>query len=259
MNPFSDPLFMPVGVYSLMIGAAAFLFFALPYCLLSSIDPPAARKYRIQQKQLPASRVFWPALRRFAINMAVVFAAVAVCWPLLRRTGIHDGPAPEWYEVLWQIAAFLVIDDFLYYWLHRGLHTRWLYKHVHSVHHRIPVPWAISGGDFHPVEYLLLTGTALAGPVLLGAHVVTLWVWLAFRQWEAAEGHSGYAFPWNPTRWLPGYQGPAFHDFHHARFVGNYANFFGHLDRWCGTLAPGFTESCARSTQAEEREGRVKT
>lgn len=249
MNSFSDPLFAPIAVFSLMSGFFAFLLFALPYSLLSWIDPPIARKYRIQERRMTADRVFWPALGRFVINMAVVFAVVVICWPLLRLSGIHAGPPPEWYEVLCQIAAFLVIDDFLYYWLHRALHTRWLYKHVHSIHHRIPAPWAISGGDFHPVEYLLITATALAGPILLGAHVMTIWIWLIFRQWEAAEGHSGYVFPWNPTRWLPGYQGPAFHDFHHSKFVGNYANFFGYLDKWCGTLAKGYADFCARPKQ----------
>jgi 4-alpha-methyl-delta7-sterol-4alpha-methyl oxidase len=247
MNPLSDPLVIPFGVYSLMSGFFAFLFFALPYSLLSWMDPPTARKYRIQKKRLTAGKVLWPALNRFVINMVVTFVVVVMCWPLLRLSGIHAGPAPEWYEVAWQIPAFLLIDDFLYYWLHRALHTRWLYKHVHSVHHRIPAPWAISGGDFHPVEYLLITATVLAGPILLGAHVITIWIWLIFRQWEAAEGHSGYEFPWSPTRWLPGYQGPAFHDFHHSEFIGNYANFFGYLDQWCGTLAKGYVDFRARA------------
>ena len=71
---------------------------------------------------------------------------------------------------------------------------------------------------------------------------MTIWIWIVFRQWAAAEGHSGYEFPWNPTRWLPAYEGNAFHDFHHSSFIGNYANFFGYLDRWFGTESTGYRE-----------------
>jgi sterol desaturase/sphingolipid hydroxylase (fatty acid hydroxylase superfamily) len=88
-----------------------------------------------------------------------------------------------------QVVFFVYLDDFLYYWFHRGMHGRWLYKHVHGWHHRIVTPWAITGHYMHPVEYSLTGTVALIGPLLLGSHVVTLWVWFAFRQWEAAEGH----------------------------------------------------------------------
>lgn len=37
--------------------------------------------------------------------------------------------------ILFQIAFYFIIEDFIFYWGHRVLHTKWLYKHVHSVHH----------------------------------------------------------------------------------------------------------------------------
>ena len=49
---------------------------------------------------------------------------------------------------------------------------------------------------------------------------MTLWLWFAFRQWEAAEGHCGYEFPWTPTHLFPGNDGARHHDFHHARVRG---------------------------------------
>ena len=242
ISAFSDPLFFPVVVCSIAAAVTSFLLVALPYSALSWIDPPTLRKYRIQERRMAARRVFWPGLAGLAVNAAVAFLAVVLCWPVVRLSGIHAGTAPAWYEVAWQLPVFLLLDDGLYYWLHRALHTRWLYKHIHCVHHRNSAPWAISGGHFHPAEYLLITATALSGPVLLGAHVITLWIWLVFRQWEAADGHSGYMFPWNPARWLPGYKGAVFHDFHHAEFRGNYANYLAFLDEWCGTLAKGYVD-----------------
>lgn len=34
-----------------------------------------------------------------------------------------------------QILFYFILEDFVFYWGHRILHTKWLYKHVHSVHH----------------------------------------------------------------------------------------------------------------------------
>ena len=64
----------------------------------------------------------------------------------------------------------------------------------------------------------------------------------AIRQFEAVDAHCGYQLPWSPVHWLPGYDGAGYHDFHHARYRGNYAGFFGYMDRWLGTQARGFAD-----------------
>lgn len=239
---YQDQIFFLFPIATSLIGIGAFLLFALPYSWLSWRDPSRVRQYRIQRRRMPAEKVFLPSLQRLAgCNVCLLVVAILL-WPALRLTGVHAGPTPPWYEVLWQVPFFLVVDDFGFYFLHRMLHTRWLYKKVHAVHHRMVAPWAIVGGYFHPVEYILIALLALVGPILVGAHVLTIWIWIVFRQWESAEGHSGYEFPWNPSRWLPGYQGVAFHDFHHSKFIGNYANFFGYLDRWLGTESPSYSD-----------------
>jgi plant 4alpha-monomethylsterol monooxygenase len=117
---------------------------------------------------------------------------------------------------------------------------------VHGWHHRIVTPWAVTGHYMHPVEYVLTGTIALVGPLLVGAHVAVLWIWFAWRQWEAAEGHSGYDFPWSPSHWFPGSDGARHHDWHHARVRGNYAGFFPIWDRACGTFAKGYAEVLAR-------------
>jgi hypothetical protein len=53
------------------------------------------------------------------------------------------------------------------------MHTRWLFKRVHGVHHRILTPWAITGHYMHPVEFVLTGALALAVPWLIGAHMTT--------------------------------------------------------------------------------------
>ena len=145
--------------------------------------------------------------------------------------------------VLAQLAFFVLLDDFLYYGMHRLMHRqRWLLKHVHSQHHRIRHCSAINGNYMHPLEYAATGALALLGPLLLGVSLPVLWAWLVLRQFEAADGHSGYVFPWNPGHLIPLYEGAGYHDFHHLKYQGNYAGFLPYLDRFFGSYAKGYQQ-----------------
>ncbi|QRK10827.1 sterol desaturase family protein [Archangium violaceum] len=240
---YQEERFFFIAVCSTLLSITAFLAFALPWTWVAYKNPESLKKYRVQGRDFPVRRWFVPSLQRFAFNNLVSFMSVLVSWPLLRLSGIHSGELPPWYVIVGQIAFFIVLDDFLYYWMHRALHTRWLYKHIHSVHHRITTPFALTGNYMHAVEFMLTSTLVMMGPALVGAHVVTLWAWIVFRQLEAADGHSGYDVPWNPALLVPFYKGPVYHDFHHRRFFGNYAGFFSYLDKlFGGTYSKGYEE-----------------
>jgi len=234
---YREPLFLLFPVLSIIIGTLAFLAFALPLSWLAIADPPSLRRYRLQHRPEAARRAFAASLARLALNLGVMLLLAFILWPLLRLAGVHAGGLPRWHEPMWQLPLFVVLDDAGFYVLHRLMHTRWLYRRIHAVHHRHTAPAALAGGYFHPVEYALINLVALTGPLLVGAHVITIWIWAILRQWLAADGHSGFDLPWSPGRLLPFYPGPAYHDRHHQRFVGNYANLLTCLDRWCGTAA----------------------
>ncbi len=42
------------------------------------------------------------------------------------------------------------------------------------------------------IEILLLGIPSFVGPALVGAHLVTLWLWIPLRTLEALDTHSGY-------------------------------------------------------------------
>ncbi len=241
---YREERFLLVGAASTLLSMTSFLLFALPWTWVAHKNPESLKKYRVQGRDFPIQRWFWPSLGRFLVNGSLSFLSLVLVWPLIRDLpGIHAGVLPPWYVMVAQIAFFIVLDDFLYYWMHRTLHTRWLYKHVHSVHHRITTPFALTGNYMHAVEFVWTSTLVLIGPSLVGAHVVTLWLWIVFRQFEAADGHSGYDVPWNPGLLVPFYKGPAYHDFHHRRFFGNYAGFFAYLDKlFGGTYSKGYEE-----------------
>lgn len=239
---YRSEMFVLFPLASTLVSALSFLLFALPLTALAAADPESLRRFRIQRRKPRAQDLVWPSLRCWAVNNLTMFALVIVSWPLLQHSPIHAGPAPSWYVVLAQLLFFVYFDDFVFYWAHRALHTQWLYKRIHGWHHRILTPWAVTGHYMHPVEYVITGSVALIGPMLLGAHVITVWLWLTFRQWEASEGHCGYDFPWSPTHFLPLNDGAVHHDVHHERVRGNYAGFLALCDGLFGTYSRGYGE-----------------
>lgn len=237
---YRDPWFWRFPMATLAVSTGAFLLFALPYTVLAWVDPPALRRYKVQDLPFDVARWFWPSLGRLAMNVMILVVALVVAWPILRLAGVHEGPLPSWGVMAAQLLLFVFLDDFLYYVMHRAMHKGFLLRQVHSVHHRIRHTTAINGNYMHWFEYLCTGSLALVGPLLVGAHLHVLWVWIVIRQFEAADGHCGYVLPWNPGHLFPLYEGAGYHDFHHSQYQGNYAGFLPYLDRVFGTYARGY-------------------
>lgn len=243
MQTYSDPMFLWFGLMANAVSMVAFLAFAAPLTWLAWREPAWARPWRIQRKRPDVARWFWPGLRQWLLNNLILWAIVVLGWPVVHAiSGIHLGPWPAWYVVVAQVVGFIYLDDALYYVMHRTMHRGWLYTRVHSMHHRVVTPSAVTGHYMHPLEFVLTAFLMLLGPLLLGVHVVTLYIWIVVRQLEAAEGHGGYHLWFSPAGWLPGSHAADFHDFHHAKFHGNYAGFLGWLDGALGTYSKGYAE-----------------
>ncbi|XP_047063735.1 very-long-chain aldehyde decarbonylase GL1-10-like [Lolium rigidum] len=152
---------------------------------------------------------------------------------ILVRTGL---PLPSASQTVAQLIVYLMVQDYVTYWFHRVLHTRWVYQNIHRVHHEYTAPFGFVSEYAHWADVLLLGVPSMAGPAIIPCHVTTLWLWFAMLQVIAIDLHSGFDFPFNPTNFIPFYGGARHHDYHHR--VGSQSNFaptFTYCDYLYGT------------------------
>jgi sterol desaturase/sphingolipid hydroxylase (fatty acid hydroxylase superfamily) len=86
-----------------------------------------------------------------------------------------------------------IIHEFHFYCIHRLIHTPFLYKWVHSVHHNSvnPSPW--SSLSMHPVEHLLYLSTAFYHLIIPSNPVLALYQ-LHYAAFGAIPGHVGFHY-----------------------------------------------------------------
>lgn len=161
---------------------------------------------------IPAGRLFLPLLR--LVNWQILAALPA--WP--------------------RFVIFLVVGDFVSYWHHRCMHTRFLWA-FHSVHHEQRELTVFTSGRKHLLEgassiVLLLGLTAVLGNPPGDA----LWFFV-LRYLKDATLHSGLRWRFGPLYWI--LVSPLFHSIHHSRNVEesntNFGAFFSFWDMFFGT------------------------
>jgi sterol desaturase/sphingolipid hydroxylase (fatty acid hydroxylase superfamily) len=113
-----------------------------------------------------------------------------------------------------------------FYFAHRGLHIRPLYKYVHSLHHRNTDIEPFAGLCMHPIEHLYYFSCAGLCLYLFASPFAFLWNGVHLLLSPAAS-HSGYE---------DNFQSDQFHYLHHKFFECNYGPSDCPLDRWFGTL-----------------------
>jgi sterol desaturase/sphingolipid hydroxylase (fatty acid hydroxylase superfamily) len=196
---------------------------------------PAAPWWR--KRELVTDLVYWffvPVFARvFRIGLLVLGASVVF--------NIHDadeliafyddGHGPLAQLPLWvQAILFLLLSDFMLYWLHRMFHGGGFWKY-HAIHHSSEDLEWISAARFHPVN--LLIGTISVDVILLMAGIspnIMLWVG-PFTTFHSAFVHANLNWTLGPLRYL--LATPVFHRWHHTALEeGGNTNFAGTFPVW---------------------------
>ncbi|KAI4385183.1 hypothetical protein MLD38_003238 [Melastoma candidum] len=224
--------FLPIVVYWVYSGL---------YVLLGYFE-----NYRLHSKKDEDDKnlVSKSTVVKGVILQQAVQAIVAIL--LFKVTGngdqAPDSSNPSLIVLARQFISAMVVLDTWQYFMHRFMHhNKFLYKHVHSQHHRLVVPYSFGALYNHPLEGLLLdtVGGALSFLVSGMSPRVSIF-FFSFATIKTVDDHCGL--------WLPGNlfhiffkNNTAYHDVHHQLYGSKYnfsQPFFITWDKILGTYMP---------------------
>lgn len=195
----------------------------------------ALRMRRIQQKECPANLI-----RRDIVtsvrSLATISFFVALGYSAFRLGVGFRAPASVPGQLLSLVGSLLLYDAW-FYWAHRLIHAKFLFKWVHAWHHRTVTPTAWSNNSDTFLDNLFLQSYWVAVHFLLPISPEVVLLHKLYDQVTGMFGHSGYEYM--VSRWarFPSLLlGTTFHDQHHSRMHYNFANHFSHWDRIMGTI-----------------------
>ncbi|CAA2978702.1 methylsterol monooxygenase 1-1-like [Olea europaea var. sylvestris] len=217
-----------------------YTLFPLPFVFLELVRSKKVDQFKIQPRIKNSLSGMFDCYRKVLLTFVVAVGPLQIfSYPFIEMIGIRTSlPLPSGWEMFWQILVYFLVEDYANYWLHRLLHNEWVYTKIHRVHHEYNAPIGFAAPYAHWAEIIILGFPSLSGPVIVPGHMITFWLWFILRQMEAIEIHSGYEFPWSPSKFIPFYGGAIYHDYHH--YVGgncqsNFASVFTYCDYIYGT------------------------
>jgi len=145
-----------------------------------------------------------------------------------------DFEVPGPFQIFLSVISGALVNEVTFFYGHWLFHrNKFLYAHVHKVHHEFKSPCAMAAIYCHPVELVISDfGPLGAGIILFNRNLYFAAVFMTFAILGTQTHHCGFRWPWIASH---GNQ-PDFHDFHHERFNCNYGN-IGVLDSLHGTNA----------------------
>ncbi|XP_010683203.2 sphinganine C4-monooxygenase 1 [Beta vulgaris subsp. vulgaris] len=227
--------FAPIVVYWVYSGI---------YMLLGSFDNYRLHSRKDEDEKNLVSKF---TVVKGVLLQQIVQAVVAII--LFALTGSSNEAASEQKEhvvVLFYLGcqfgtAMFVLDTWQYF-MHRYMHNnKFLYRHIHSQHHRLVVPYAYGALYNHPLEGLILdtVGGALSF-LISGMSPRTSIFFFSFATIKTVDDHCGLWLPGNPFhRFFR--NNTAYHDVHHQLYGSKYnfsQPFFVMWDKFFGTYMP---------------------
>ncbi len=204
------------------------------------------RKLKFERRDMGRNNALWSFSDQVLDNMFWTLGsgvAQLTAFQVLTMWMMANGYAPVITlaeRPVWFVLALVILpiwSAFHFYWVHRLLHWPFLYRKVHSLHHRnVNVgPW--SGLSMHPVEHFLYL-TTLCIHWVVPSHPIHLVFHVLYQGPGAAMTHTGYEdLLVKDKRRLA--LGTFYHQLHHRYYECNYGNQEMPWDRWFGTFHDG--------------------
>jgi len=234
---FQELMLMNILRYFLTSGLAFIVFYV--------IYKKKWQKKRIQLN-FPNQKDYYREIRYSIITIFIyaIVGLIAFINPI-REYNLVYYDIGQYGFVWWgcSIVLMLFLHDTYFYWTHRIMHHKAIFKLFHLTHHKStnPSPWASYA--FHPLEGVVEASVIFPIVFFIPFHPTALAVFLTITIIHNVYVHLGYEilpkrFHLHPIgKWI---NTSVNHNMHHTNFEGNYGLYFLFWDRWLGTINPEY-------------------
>ncbi|GAB2280281.1 Arf guanine nucleotide exchange factor sbh1 [Dionaea muscipula] len=224
--------FVPIVVYWLYSGI---------YVLLGSFDNYRLHSRKDEDEKNLVSK--GTVIKGVLLQQTVQAMVAIILFTVVDNSGkVGCEPNASLVVLLRQFLTGMFCLDTWQYFMHRYMHqNKFLYRHVHSQHHRLVVPYAYGALYNHPLEGLILDTIGGAISFLTSGMTPRASIFFfSFATIKTVDDHCGLMLPGNLFHVLFK-NNTAYHDVHHQLYGSKYnfsQPFFVMWDKILGTYMP---------------------
>lgn len=216
---------------------------AIPFFILYKWKTAKLASRKIQEGMQTGSQVKREIFN--GISTLAIFSIVGTCMFYLITKNIVRLETGFSIMIIPQVFALLFFHDLYFYFIHRLMHTRFLFHRIHYVHHQSVSPTPFTSFSFHPYEAVL---EVLIFPILLLSYdwnIIAFFIFGFLSRILNITGHLGYDFfPKHQTEnpILKYLNTTIYHDLHHQKNGYNFGLYFNWWDRIFNTKDSRYEE-----------------
>jgi lathosterol oxidase len=216
---------------------------------------------KIQQRYPEKQHIFREI--KYSFFTVLIFGAIIMLTVIAGMKGLTLVYAPVakygWFYYFFSIGLMILLHDTYFYWTHRLMHWKPIFKYVHKVHHLSTNPTPFAAYAFHPVEAVVEVGIIPLIAFTIPHHGTTIVIFGLYSLLLNVAGHLGYEvfpkgfashklFKWHNTS--------THHNMHHRLVKCNYGLYFNFWDRVMHTNHPTY-EASFDEVVAQREQGKL--
>lgn len=224
-----------------------FVMAGIPFVIFYFVARSRVKRHKIQHASA-RTKDFLREILHSCISSFVLTLVACLVWftPFRDYTIMYTVMTdyPLWWMPV-SVALAMIVHDAYFYWMHRALHHKSIFRFTHLVHHRStnPSPWAAY--SFHCLEAIAEAFIVVILAFVLPLHGQAV-VWFSLASFVMnVYGHLGYEIMprrFRQSIWFEVMNTSVHHNLHHSKFKGNYGLYFRWWDRLMGTEHPDYVK-----------------